>query len=104
MDINNERAIKIWRSSKPADGSLVETYLYERAIGIPIPPTLRFHSNLKHTPTGLVLPALVAAVQAPDGLRSEVERILRNNPAMPWDQAVRDLARPDIAESDGGFQ
>ena len=31
-----------------------------------MPPSIRFHPGLKHGPTGLTLPAMVSAVQAPD--------------------------------------
>jgi putative DNA primase/helicase len=56
----------IWRASQSAAETLVEVYLRHRAITIPIPPSIRFHPNLLHKATGLKLPAMVAAVQAPD--------------------------------------
>jgi putative DNA primase/helicase len=59
-------ALSIWRESQPAPGTLVETYLRSRGITVPIPPSLRYHPGLKHSTTGLMLPAMVAAVQAPD--------------------------------------
>ena len=61
-----EAAVKIWRQAKPAIGSLVETYLKTRGLNHPPPPTIRYSAALKHGPTGLVLPAMVAAVQAID--------------------------------------
>ena len=42
--------------------ALVEQYLCGRGITIPIPPTIRFHANLRH-PSGIYAPAMVAAVE-----------------------------------------
>ena len=50
-------ALEMWRSAKPADGTIVEQYLRSRGITLPVPPSIRV------TPTG----DLIAAVQAPDG-------------------------------------
>lgn len=48
-------AIEKWRAAKPADGTIVEQYLRNRSIGLPVPPTLRA--------SGM---AMIAGVQAPD--------------------------------------
>lgn len=56
-------AVDIWDSAFPAAGTLVETYLRGRGITIPIPPSIRFAPNLRHTPTGQFFPTMVAAVQ-----------------------------------------
>jgi putative DNA primase/helicase len=40
---------------------LIDTYFKERGITGPIPPTIRFHPNLKHT-SGVSLPTMVALV------------------------------------------
>lgn len=63
---NGELALQIWRESQPAAGTLVEGYLRARGITIPVPPSIRFHSALRHSPSGELLPAMVAAVQGPD--------------------------------------
>jgi putative DNA primase/helicase len=43
MAENRATALAIWRRSRPADGSIIETYLREvRGCTGPIPPTLRF--------------------------------------------------------------
>ena len=55
-------AKRIWVESRSAAGTAVERYLRSRGITLDLPPTLRFHPALKHGPTGLHLPALVAAV------------------------------------------
>ena len=55
-------ARRIWTESCPAEGTPVERYLANRGITISVPPTLRHHPGLKHRPTGLLLPAMVAAV------------------------------------------
>jgi putative DNA primase/helicase len=59
-------ALAIWRGARAARGSIVEVYLRTRAISLEVPPTIKFHPSLKHAPTGLVLTAMVAAVQASD--------------------------------------
>ncbi len=71
---NGEAALAIWKVAKPAAGTLVETYLAARGITIPIPPSIRYHPSLKHGPTGLDLPAMVAAVQAPDRTITGIHR------------------------------
>ena len=67
-------ALEIWRRAVPAPGTLVETYLRARGITIPVPPSLRYLAAAKHKPTGLILPAMVAGVQDPDGRVVAVHR------------------------------
>lgn len=55
-------ALKIWKESVPATNTLVETYLASRGFTIPIPPSLRFHSKLKHLPSGKTYPCMVALI------------------------------------------
>ena len=62
-----EAARKIWRDAVPIDGTLGEVYLRSRGITVPIPPSIRYASNLRHRSTGMVLPALIAGIQGPDG-------------------------------------
>ncbi len=69
-----KQALDIWLVSTTAAGSAVETYLRSRDIEISISSSLRFHPSLKHGPTGLLLPAMVAGVQAPDGKFAAVHR------------------------------
>ncbi len=65
-----------WQEAKPIDGTPAETYLRGRGITTALPPTLRYHHSLKHGPTGLFLPALVAAVCAwPSREPSAVHRV-----------------------------
>src|SRR5262249_19626065 len=54
-------ALMIWRACGPANATLVRTYLAARGITLPLPDTLRFHSNLKH-PSGSIWPTMVALV------------------------------------------
>jgi putative DNA primase/helicase len=56
----------VWAACQVADGTLAETYLRCRGITIPVPPSILYHAALRHAPTGLALPAMVAAVQGPD--------------------------------------
>ena len=57
----SEIALAIWQSSRPAQGTPVETYLASRGIYLPPPDVLRFHPGLKH-PSGGIWPAMVALV------------------------------------------
>ncbi len=57
-------ARKIWSTTRLGAATLIETYLRSRGITIPIPPTLRYHPNLKHGPTGLHLPCIRAGLNA----------------------------------------
>ena len=59
------RAIELWRSAVPIEGTLAEQYLRHRGITMPLPPTLRFITELEYIPR-VTLPAMVAAVQAAD--------------------------------------
>jgi putative DNA primase/helicase len=43
-------------------GTLVETYLRSRGIVIPMPATLRFHSQMNHPRREVVWPAMIALV------------------------------------------
>jgi putative DNA primase/helicase len=47
----SEAALAIWQSTRPAGGTLVETYLASRGLHLPPPPRLRFRAGLKH-PSG----------------------------------------------------
>lgn len=58
---NRPAALKIWRATQPAPGTLAEDYLRGRGVTTSIPPTIRYHSSLKHTDTGLHLPCLITA-------------------------------------------
>lgn len=66
QNVNIEIARRIWRDAVPASGTPVETYLQGRGIKVPIPPSIKYAPNLRHTPTGLTLPTMIAAVQSPD--------------------------------------
>ena len=56
------RARELWIQAAAAKGTLVEIYLRSRGIVAPIPPTLRFLSLTKHSPSDQLLPAMIAAV------------------------------------------
>ena len=55
-------AKRIWLESRPAIGTPVENYLKSRGLAVEPPSALQYHPGLKHGPTGLFLPAMVAAV------------------------------------------
>ncbi len=68
-------ALVIWRAAKPAPGTAVEAYLASRGIaGTAAVPSLRYHPNLRHGPSGLRFEAMVAAVQGPDGKITGIHR------------------------------
>ena len=55
-------AKRIWSECRPVADTPVERYLASRGITMEPPPTIRFHPGLMHSPTGLLIPAMVAAV------------------------------------------
>ncbi len=75
---NGRAALEIWRESRPAAGTLVERYLRRRGITLPVPPSIRYHPGLRHKATGLILPVMVAAVQAPDRRVCAIHRTFLN--------------------------
>lgn len=54
-------ALDLWSQTLPAIGTDAETYLRNRAIRLPLPPTIRYLPNAKHAPTGQRFPCMVAA-------------------------------------------
>ena len=72
---NASFALDIWRQCQAAGGTLVEIYLRGRGITIPPPASLRYHPGLRHAPTGLSLPCMVAGVQAVDGSITGIQRV-----------------------------
>jgi putative DNA primase/helicase len=59
---HRESALKIWRSARPADDTVVETYLRSRGLHLlPLPATIRFHPRLKHASGGF-WPTMVSFV------------------------------------------
>jgi putative DNA primase/helicase len=56
------RARELWIQAAAAKGTLVDIYLQSRGIVAPIPPTLRFLSQARHSPSNQLLPAMIAAV------------------------------------------
>jgi hypothetical protein len=53
---------------------LTATYLLNRALTGAIPASIRDHPGLKHSPTGLNLPAMVAAITGADRKLTSVQR------------------------------
>jgi hypothetical protein len=71
-------ALQIWKSTVPANGTLAEKYLTGRAITLPLPNRLRFHTALAHTPSGTSAPAMVALVTDVDDKPLAVHRTYLN--------------------------
>ena len=86
-------ALEIWRASGPAAGSAVEVYLRQRGINCPVPPSLRYHPNLKHSPTGLFFPAMVAGCQDADRRVCAVHRTY----LQPGGQGKANISVPKMA-------
>ncbi len=63
---NQDHALEIWHRAGPAPGTVTATYLLHRAITRQVPRTIRDHPGLQHSPTGLNLPAMVAAITGAD--------------------------------------
>jgi phage/plasmid primase-like uncharacterized protein len=57
-------ALDIWTDAQPVAGTVAESYLRTRSITLPLPCSLRFVPHLRYS-RDVWLPALVAAVQAP---------------------------------------
>ena len=60
-------SLAIWRGAGPAAGdTLTARYLRSRAIDGEVPVSIRHHQNVVYPYSGLMLPAMVAAISAPD--------------------------------------
>jgi hypothetical protein len=58
----------------PATGTIAETYLRTRGLTVELPPALRFHRMLKHTPTGTWHPVMVAERRSASGQLVAIHR------------------------------
>ena len=70
----SEAALALWRKAIPAPDTLVHNYLQSRDIDIPPPASIRYLSDAKHGPTGMILPAMIAAIQGPDRTVTGIQR------------------------------
>ncbi len=73
-DSRQEVATEIWQATEPIENTLAGTYLGSRGLLPPWPIWLRYHGALKHSPTNLRFPALVAGVTNGDGKFIAVHR------------------------------
>ena len=69
-----EIALRIWRESESATGTVVVKYLHGRGIELEIPPSIRFHRLLKNSSSDLFFPAMIAAVQTLDRRITAIHR------------------------------
>jgi putative DNA primase/helicase len=60
--VRTARALAVWRESRPANGTIVETYLANRGLALLPPYCLRFHARCPH-PSGVNLPAMIGLVE-----------------------------------------
>ncbi len=86
-------ARELWRRAAPAAGTLVDTYLRSRGITTPIPPTVRYLLDAKHAPTGLILPAMIVAVQGPNRTITAIHRTF----LLPDGQRTARVNKPKMA-------
>jgi DNA primase len=63
----------MWHRADPASGTVVEIYHNSRGIQIDMPITIR-SARFIHAPTGQNFPAMVCAVQQPDGKIAGIHR------------------------------
>ncbi|MEI7670044.1 MAG: toprim domain-containing protein [Pseudomonadota bacterium] len=56
------RAYKLWKETRPAKDTIVETYMQSRGYFGVIPADIRFHPSLYHSPSKTYFPAMVAKV------------------------------------------
>jgi len=61
----DKRALELWRSAMPVQGTPAEQYFRSRGITIGIPESIRFIQHLDYVPR-ISFPGLIAAVQRPD--------------------------------------
>ncbi len=71
---NRTAALDIWNKSQLAAGTPVESYLRNRGINIPVPASIRYNPAVNYTQSGLILPCMVAAIQAPDRSITAIHR------------------------------
>jgi hypothetical protein len=57
---------QLWRQASQS-GPVLDAYLRSRGLAVTVPPSIRLHPALLHKPSGQRLPAMLAAVQGPDG-------------------------------------
>lgn len=89
----------IWDDAKGQSTSLVERYLRNRGITLPLPPTLRFHRALLHAESKRLLPAMVGAVQGPD---RSVVGVHRTYISPTGTKASVELAKMSLGPISGG--
>jgi hypothetical protein len=95
-----ESALAIWQSARPAQGTLVESYLVSRGIHLLPRGALRFHAGLKH-PSGGIWPAMVALVTSgADGTPLAIHRTFLS-PEAPGKASV-DPAKMMLGPCRGG--
>jgi DNA primase len=69
-----EGALSIYKTAQQAKGTLVETYLGERGLRLPVTGVLRFHEALRH-PTGDYWPTMIGLVtRGSDGSAVAIHR------------------------------
>lgn len=94
-----EWALRIWNETINAKQTLAERYLKSRGISLNIPSDIRFHVGLKHVPSGLIFPAMIAAVRDANGNLKAVHRTYLDQSGL---KAAIDLPKMTLGPV-GGF-
>jgi putative DNA primase/helicase len=84
-------ALVVWREARPADGTIVETYLANRGLALPPPQSLRFHPACPH-PNCANLPAMIGLVEHIDHGPTAIHRTF-----ISADGSGKAAAEPDKA-------
>jgi hypothetical protein len=90
-------ARRCWSEAGSNSGTLAERYLRNRGIACPLPPTLKFHPECCHGPTGTKVPAMVGAVS----IGRKIVGVHRTNLAEPGVKAF-DNAKMMLGPCAGG--
>ena len=85
------RALAVWHETRPAAGTIVETYLAKRGLALPSLQCLRFHPDCPH-PSGANLPAMIGLVEHIDHGPTAIHRTF-----ISADGSGKSAAEPDKA-------
>jgi hypothetical protein len=65
---------RLWNESRPAQGTVIETYLKSRGLSGKTPPSIRFLPQALHTPTQARWPVMLTAVKTSEGALCGIHR------------------------------
>ena len=74
VERKQQAALAIWQNAVAPENTPVAVYLRSRGITLDIPASIRYAPALKHGPTGMLMPGMVAAIQGPDRTITGIHR------------------------------